>query len=320
MWDFTDGFQRTLYPLVAAWVGHYPKQAMVAQVSYSSCQMCEIPNSVQMGHSTFRPLDNSRDHQIYTELLEGNNIDALHTLGVHPIRNQFWQDSPCNGYCLWPDELHQLLLGLLKDILHWLFKYLKARNVKDQFDKWFTLVPWCAGIWHFSEPFNSLKSSTWQGKEIRGMIRTLPVNSAPILDFSKDDGNTAVENATDEVVMRPVWEFFEFSWPVRQQNHSDVFLNALYDALKWLYLKQNIVWKQKMAKCVMAKVDDLFATESHQLSEHKIHKICGAMEALVYGAEKVSTTKCRQFQMHLTKPQQVASAWSDTDCQKPIER
>jgi hypothetical protein len=47
----------------------------------------------------------------------------------------------CNVYRLWQsDELHQLLLGLVKDLLHWLLKYLEARNLKDQFDNRFTLV------------------------------------------------------------------------------------------------------------------------------------------------------------------------------------
>ena len=44
-----------------------------------------------------------------------------------------------------------------------------------------------------------------------------------------------------------------------------------------------------------AKVVDLLATQSHQLRKQKIHKIRAAKEALVYGAEKVSSTKCRQF-------------------------
>jgi len=134
-WDSTDDFKLQRYPLLAAWDGDYPEQVMVAQVSYGSCRMCEIPKGAPMGHSTFRPLNNSRDHHIYTELLEDNNIDALQTLGVRLIRNQFWQYPLCNVYRLWqPDELHQLLLALVKDLFHWLLKYLKARNVKDQFD------------------------------------------------------------------------------------------------------------------------------------------------------------------------------------------
>jgi len=43
IWDYADGFQRQCYPLLAAWVRDYPEQVMVAQVSYGSCLMCEIP-------------------------------------------------------------------------------------------------------------------------------------------------------------------------------------------------------------------------------------------------------------------------------------
>ena len=110
--DCADRFQRQCYLLLAAWVSDYPEQVMVAQVSYGSCPMCEIPNGAPIGHSTFRPLDNSGDQRIYSELLADNILHALHALGVQPIRNQFWQYPLCNVYRLWqPDELHQLLLG-----------------------------------------------------------------------------------------------------------------------------------------------------------------------------------------------------------------
>jgi len=46
-----------------------------------------------------------------------------------------------------------------------------------------------------------VKCSSWQGNKIRGMIRTLALNWAPILDCSKDDGKTSVERASDEMVM-----------------------------------------------------------------------------------------------------------------------
>jgi len=131
-WNCADGFQRQCYLLLVAWVGDYPEQVMIAQVSYGSCPMHEIPKGVPMGHSTCRAHDNSRDQYVCSELLDKTNIDVLNTLHVHPICNQFWQFPPCSVYQLWqPDELHQLLLGLVKDLLHWLLKYLKARNVKD---------------------------------------------------------------------------------------------------------------------------------------------------------------------------------------------
>jgi len=64
-----------------------------------------------------------------------------------------------------------------------------------------------------------------------------------------------------------------------------------------------------MSKSAKAKVDDLLATESHQLWEQKIYKISSAMETLLYGAEKVSTTKHWQFEVRLNRAQQAATTW-----------
>jgi len=202
---------------------------MVGQVSHGSCLMCEIPEVVPMGHSTFRPLDNSRDQYMYSQQPEDNIIDVLHTLDVRPIRNQFWQYPLCNVYRLWqPDELQQLLLGFVRDLLHWLLKDLKARNVKDRFDNRFTLVPKYPSLQHFPKSFDSVKSGTWQGREIRGMIRTLAVTCAPILVCPKTDRKTVAEPASDEMVIGALRALCEFSLLVCQQNHSDLSLKALY--------------------------------------------------------------------------------------------
>jgi len=232
-WDCADGFQRQCYPLLAAWVRGYLEQIMVAQVSYGLCPMCKIPKCSPMGHSTFHPLNDSRDNQMYTALLEYNNIDALHNLGVHPICNQFGQYPLCNVYRLWrPDEFHQLLLGLLQDLLHWLLEYLKVRNVKDQFDNWFTSVQWYPSLWHLSRRFNWSKCGSWHVTEIRGMIYTLVVNCAPSRDYSKNDRKNAAENTSDEVIIGAVRALCQFPLLVSQQNHSDLSLKALDDAFK----------------------------------------------------------------------------------------
>jgi hypothetical protein len=194
--------------------------------------------------------------------VEENNLDALYTLGVHPIRNQFWQYPLCNVYCLWQhDQLHQLLLGLVKDLLHWLLKYLNARQVKDQFDNRFTSVPRYPGLQHLSTPFDSLNCGTWQCEGICGMIRTLAVNFASILVCSKDDRKTAAATASDEIVMGAVLALCEFSLHASQQNHSDLSLKARDDARKLLYQKKGIPRKQKMLQSAKAKGDDLLAIE-----------------------------------------------------------
>jgi len=152
------------------------------------------------------------------------------------------------------------------------------------------------------------------------MIRTLAVNCAPILDCFKDEGKTAAENASDELVMGVVWALCEFSLLASQQNHSDLSLKAQDDALKRFYQKKGIFRDQKMSKSAKANVDDLLATESHQLYEQKFHKIRAAMEALVFGAEQFFTTKFSIFQVCLNRSRQAATTWSVADCQKAIER
>ena len=92
------------------------------------------------------------------------------------------------------------------------------------------------------------------------------------------------------IVMGAVRALCEFCLLVSQQNHLDLFLNTLDDALKRFCQKQGIFLVRKLSKSANAKVDGLLASESHLLRKQKIHKIRAAMEALVYGAEMVSTT------------------------------
>jgi len=152
------------------------------------------------------------------------------------------------------------------------------------------------------------------------MNRTLAVKCVPILDCSKDERKTAVENASNEMVMGAVQALYEFSPLVSQQNHSDLPLKALDNALMRCNHKKGIFREQKTSKSAKPKVDERSATECDHLREQKIHKILAAMEVIVYGSEKVSTTKHRQCQVLLNGPRQVATTCSDADCQKAIEQ
>jgi hypothetical protein len=150
--------------------------------------------------------------------------------------------------------LHQLLLALVKDLLHWLLKYLKARNVKDQFDNRFTSAPQYQGLQRIFKPFNSMKRSSWQGKGIRCMIRTVAVNCPAILDCSKDDGKTVSKISSNEMLLGAMWALCEFSLLVSQQNHCDLFLTALNYPMKQFYKKKGACREQKMSNSATAKV------------------------------------------------------------------
>jgi len=97
-----------------------------------------------------------------------------------------------------------LLLGLVKDLLHWLLNYLQAGNIKNQVVNQFTLVPQYPGLQHFSKPFHLLNCAPYQETLIWGMIRILEMKCNPILDYAKDNGTTAAEEAFDEMVMEAV--------------------------------------------------------------------------------------------------------------------
>jgi hypothetical protein len=115
-----------------------------------------------------------------------------------------------------------------------------------------------------------MKSGAWQRKAIQRMIRTLGVNCAPIGDCSHNAGKSAAERASDEMVMGALWVLWAlcaFSLIVSQQNHSDLSLAALDDAVKRFYKKKDAFRDQKMLKSAKAKVDDLLAREFHHLQE-----------------------------------------------------
>ena len=108
-----------------------------------------------------------------------------------------------------------------------------------------------------------------------------------------------METASDEMVMEAVRALCEFSLLISQQNYSGLSLAALDDALQEFYKMTGAIQDQKMWKSAKANVDELLATESYYLREQTIYKICAAMEVQLYGAEKVTTSKRRQFQVCL---------------------
>jgi hypothetical protein len=67
---------------------------------------------------------------------------------------------------------------------------------------------------------------------IREMIRTRAVRRAAILDCFYDDGKAPAETASDQLVMGAVRALYEVSLLVSPQNHSDLSVTALSDALK----------------------------------------------------------------------------------------
>lgn len=152
------------------------------------------------------------------------------------------------------------------------------------------------------------------------MITIQVVNYTPTLDCSQDAGETGTETACDEIVMGAGWALCEFSLPVSQQNHTELSLTALDEALKRLYKKKSDFRELKMLKSAKTKPDQLLDRESHQVQEQNIHKIRATMEIQLYGAENGTASKRSQFQVHVNRARQLATIWLDADWQWAIKR
>jgi len=152
------------------------------------------------------------------------------------------------------------------------------------------------------------------------MIRTLAVNCAPILRHSTNDEKTAMKTDCDEMAMGAAQAFCEFSLLVSQQNHSDLSLKAVDNTLEQVDQETGIFRVQKLSNSATAQVDDLLTMVSQQLHERKSPRIRAALEALVYWAEKVSSTKRKQFQVGLNRAWQEVTSWSAADYQQVRER
>ena len=68
-------------------------------------------------------------------------------------------------------------------------------------------------------------------------MRTLAVNCAPLLLYLNVDRKSAAETPSHNIIIGAVQAVCEFSVLVSQQNHSDIFLKTLGDALKQIYQK-----------------------------------------------------------------------------------
>jgi len=77
-WNCMDGFKRHHYSLCAGWVGDYPDEVMVAEVTYHSYLMCDILECAPIQRWTFKPLNHSQDKDVYSALLQETDSDSLH--------------------------------------------------------------------------------------------------------------------------------------------------------------------------------------------------------------------------------------------------
>ena len=120
-----DGAVRRCYPILAAYIGDYPEQILVALTKSGTCPICPAPrDDIGNWDSILEPRNTK-------EIIDAlNSIDkgaaeftkACSDAGIKPVQCVFWKDLPFIDIysSITPDILHQLYQGLLKHLIAWI--------------------------------------------------------------------------------------------------------------------------------------------------------------------------------------------------------
>lgn len=119
-----DGVWRRCHPILAAFIGDYPEQALVTCTYNGRCSKCLVPHN-RLGEYREFPSRVQSD-AINTYHLANGVVSVFHRscreVGLKPILRPFWVSHQFTDIFLsiTPDILHQMLQGVMKHIIKWL--------------------------------------------------------------------------------------------------------------------------------------------------------------------------------------------------------
>ena len=142
-----DGKVRRCYPILAAWLADHEEHVTLHNLARNCCPKCEV-NPECLGELQVFPPRNHLNYQEkiahYNRAHDPSAITDLAAVGLKSLYNGFWalprvQLSEIHK----PDLLHNVYLGLLKNLLDWITAFLKEHKRLDSFDE----------IWHSMPPY-----------------------------------------------------------------------------------------------------------------------------------------------------------------------
>ena len=147
-----DGFFRSVFPILAAYIADYPEQCLVVCCNENLCLKCTVtPKS-------------RGDYRVHSVLWDPDKtLEAIdgQANGEHPAEfkdqnlqlvNPFWRDLPhCDIFsCITPDLLHQLHGGLFSDhIISWTKEAMPGG--KEEMDERFQAMSLHPSLRHFTK-------------------------------------------------------------------------------------------------------------------------------------------------------------------------
>ncbi|KAF8808461.1 hypothetical protein BYT27DRAFT_7255574 [Phlegmacium glaucopus] len=197
-----DGFIRTVYPILAAYIADYPEQCLIACCKESACPRC-IVDPKERGA---RP--------------NGENPPEFDNHSLRAV-NPFWADLPhCNIFTsITPDILHQLHKGVFKNhISSWATE--ATEGGEGEVDQRFQSMSPHPTLRHFKRGISL--TTQWTGTEHKNMEKVFLA---------------VLAGATDPAVIRAIRSVLDFIYYAHFKTHTDESLDLLDAA--WLTFHDN---------------------------------------------------------------------------------
>ncbi|KAF8987416.1 hypothetical protein BDQ17DRAFT_1435655 [Cyathus striatus] len=225
----TDGFVRTIYPLIAAYIADYPEQCLIVCCQENSCPCCLVKPD-KRGDA----LDHSKSRDPATTLMNllnkaaGKDCPDFADQNLRLI-NPFWRDflPICDIFqCIMPDILHQLHKGVFKDhVVNWAIKSMdgsQAENIKEIDDR-FKAMTTHPTLQHFKKGISL--TSQWTGTEHKNMEKVFL---------------GVVAGVTNSRVQKVVKGVLDFIYYAHFETHTTESLTTLDDAWEVIHLNKDV--------------------------------------------------------------------------------
>lgn len=213
-----DGFIRTVYPILAAYIADHPEQCLVTCVKENRCPKCLVraeDRGTGMGKNT-----RWRDHVKTAEMLRSAVSGEKPTTdfnedGLRPI-DPFWADLPHADIfvCITPDILHQLHKGMFKEhVAKWASACIPGGDANNEVDGRFKCMPAHPELRHFRQGVSLV--SQWTGTEYKNMEKVFL---------------GVIAGAAPKEVALAVRGLLDFIYFAHFESHTSTSLSCLDDA------------------------------------------------------------------------------------------
>ena len=247
-----DGKLRRCYPVLAAWIADHEEHVTLHNLARNSCPKCEVPPD-QLGTLAAYTI---RDHEAYQKRISGYElygntslIEGLASVGLKALYNGLWKLPRMSMNELHkPDLLHNIYLGLLKNLLDWITAFLKQHHRLTAFDQAWRSMPPYPG---FTQPRKAFREVTqWQGKEMRNFGRIILVASAVALSLPSPHQRIVFADA-----LKCVRSLVDFHLIAQYRSHTaetlgylDAYLKAFHEYKGvFLHFRESKTTKKKAA-------------------------------------------------------------------------